>query len=395
MVVPAGGSGSTAGPPSGETVVSAPKPRPSPVEAPKVPPSGSPVVSTASVSAAMPPAGASAPHRLQRGGLPGVAWPHRAQSMAVTGTWADYAVPGGKSKDKCPSRLPRRRLPILPCTRIALAEFRRRMRVLSSCDLPSWARARSAATTGRSWRARDTTSPSSREALTSTPSAAPVSRSAARRSATSSCARAPNRTLRRSVMSTWSSSRSRPTTTRPPSPRSCRSLGPSSTVLTLQNGVDSAAELAAAVGEDTVVGGTTYIATALAAPGVIEQTGTHRRIIFGEVFGALPRMTDRVRAIEATLAAADIQAQAVEDGRIPIWEKFIFLVALAGFTGAARLPIGPIWQDAWCRAQFLEGCPRSREGRPRRRRSGRRRRRRSDPVLRRGDSGDDALVAAD
>ena len=31
-------------------------------------------------------------------------------------------------------------------------------------------------------------------------------------------------------------------------------------------------------------------------PGVIEQTGTHRRIVFGEVFGALPRMSDRVRA---------------------------------------------------------------------------------------------------
>ena len=39
-----------------------------------------------------------------------------------------------------------------------------------------------------------------------------------------------------------------------------------------------------------VVGGTTYIATALAAPGLIEQTGTHRRIVFGEVFGSLPRI---------------------------------------------------------------------------------------------------------
>ena len=133
-------------------------------------------------------------------------------------------------------------------------------------------------------------------------------------------------------------------------------LGPSSTVLTLQNGVDSAAELAAVAGEDKVIGGTTYIATALAAPGVIEQTGTHRRIIFGEVFGPLPQITERVRAIEAALAAADIQAQAVADGRIPIWEKFIFLAALAGFTGGARLPIGPIWQDSWCRAQFLEGA---------------------------------------
>jgi len=132
-------------------------------------------------------------------------------------------------------------------------------------------------------------------------------------------------------------------------------LGPSSCVLTLQNGVDSASELAAAAGEERVLGGTTYIATALAEPGVIEQTGVHRRIIFGEVFGVLPRMSERVRAIEAAFAGADIQGQAVEDGRIPIWEKFIFLVALAGFTGASRLPIGPIWQDPWCRAQLLEG----------------------------------------
>jgi 2-dehydropantoate 2-reductase len=133
-------------------------------------------------------------------------------------------------------------------------------------------------------------------------------------------------------------------------------LGPRSTVLTLQNGVDSVNELAAAVGEDRVLGGTTYIATALAGPGVIEQTGTHRRIIFGEVFGTLPALTDRVAGIERALSGADIQAEAVGDGRVPIWEKFIFLASLAGFTGAARLPIGAIWQDGWCRAQFLNGC---------------------------------------
>jgi 2-dehydropantoate 2-reductase len=130
----------------------------------------------------------------------------------------------------------------------------------------------------------------------------------------------------------------------------------STAVLTLQNGVDSAREVAAQVGEAAVIGGPTYIATALSAPGVIEQTGTHRRIVFGEVFGALPRMTDRVRSIHQALAGADIQAEAVGDGRVPIWEKFIFLVSLAGFTGAARLPIGPVWADPVVRAQFLEGC---------------------------------------
>jgi len=133
-------------------------------------------------------------------------------------------------------------------------------------------------------------------------------------------------------------------------------LGPGSCVLTIQNGVDAASALAAIVGEEAVLGGTTYIATALVAPGVIEQTGTHRRIVFGEVFGTLPRMTDRVRLIHEALAASDVQAEAVEDGRIPIWEKFIFLVPLAGFTGGTRLPIGPVWADPFIRSQFLEAC---------------------------------------
>jgi 2-dehydropantoate 2-reductase len=127
-------------------------------------------------------------------------------------------------------------------------------------------------------------------------------------------------------------------------------------VLTLQNGVDSVAEVAAVAGEARTLGGTTYIATALEAPGLIVQTGDHRRIVFGEVFGQLPRVTERVNRIHEAFAAADIQSAAVGDGRVPIWEKFIFLVSLAGFTGAARLPIGPVWGDPFTKAQFLAGC---------------------------------------
>ena len=139
-------------------------------------------------------------------------------------------------------------------------------------------------------------------------------------------------------------------------PRIAPMLEAGTTVLTLQNGVDSVAEVAAVAGRDAVVGGTTYIATALASPGVIEQTGTHRRIVFGEVFGELPHVSARVTRLHEALAGADIQSEPVGDGRIPIWEKFIFLVALAGFTGAARLPIGPLWSDPFVRERFLDGC---------------------------------------
>ncbi len=133
-------------------------------------------------------------------------------------------------------------------------------------------------------------------------------------------------------------------------------LGTGTNVLTLQNGVDSVAEVAAVAGEPRVIGGTTYIATALTAPGVIEQNGTHRRIVFGEVFGELPRISDRVQQIHEAFSGADIQSEPAPDGRVPIWEKFIFLAPTAGFTGAARLHVGPLRSDPFIREQYFSAC---------------------------------------
>ena len=63
-------------------------------------------------------------------------------------------------------------------------------------------------------------------------------------------------------------------------------VGDQTLVLTLQNGVDSADDVAQVVGERVVLGGAAYIATGVSRPGLIEQTGTHRKIVFGEVFGS-------------------------------------------------------------------------------------------------------------
>jgi 2-dehydropantoate 2-reductase len=130
-------------------------------------------------------------------------------------------------------------------------------------------------------------------------------------------------------------------------------VGSNTAVLTLQNGVDSVDQVAAVVGEAAVLGGATYIATAVTEPGLIDQTGTHRRIVFGEVFGDLPRLSERVRAIADVMIPADIHAEPVPDARVPLWEKFIYLAPFASFTGAARLPIGPVYTDPEGRAAFL------------------------------------------
>jgi 2-dehydropantoate 2-reductase len=129
-------------------------------------------------------------------------------------------------------------------------------------------------------------------------------------------------------------------------------VGPNTVVLTLQNGVDSVDEVAAVVGPRHVLGGTTYVATALEQPGLIVQTGVHRSIIFGEVFGDRSRISERVQRIADVMVPADIQVTAVADGLVPIWDKFVYLAPFSGFTGAARLPIGGIWPDAHVRDMF-------------------------------------------
>jgi 2-dehydropantoate 2-reductase len=133
-------------------------------------------------------------------------------------------------------------------------------------------------------------------------------------------------------------------------------IGANTVVLTLQNGVDSVDEVAAVVGEEHVLGGTTYVATALEAPGLIVQTGVHRTIIFGEVFGDRRRLSPRVQAIADVLAAADIHATPVPDARVPIWDKFVYLCPFSGFTGASRLAIGHIWKFPHVQEMFYAAC---------------------------------------
>ena len=130
-------------------------------------------------------------------------------------------------------------------------------------------------------------------------------------------------------------------------------VGEQTLVLTLQNGVDSSDEVAAVVGERAVLGGATYIATGVSRPGLIEQTGTHSKIVLGEVFGNRERVSDRVAALGRLLESADIEIETVADARVRLWEKLIYLCPFAAFTGAARLPIGGLWRDPATRDCFM------------------------------------------
>jgi 2-dehydropantoate 2-reductase len=128
-------------------------------------------------------------------------------------------------------------------------------------------------------------------------------------------------------------------------------VGPDTVVLSIQNGVLKDDILARAFGRTRVMGGVCYIATTIARPGVIGQTGALQRLVFGELGGeATPRAA---RFLEACLRGG-IKAELSRTIRRDIWEKFVFLVALSGTTTAMRSAIGQIRANAQTRAFLLD-----------------------------------------
>lgn len=129
------------------------------------------------------------------------------------------------------------------------------------------------------------------------------------------------------------------------------SLKPETAVISLQNGVTKDGVLKSILGPSHVLGGICYISSAIIQPGVIEQTGTIEKLLFGEYGG---EKTKRAEALLDTFREADIDAYLSEDIERTIWEKFVYLAAFSGLTSATRLPVGRIRENPKTRKLLLE-----------------------------------------
>jgi 2-dehydropantoate 2-reductase len=119
-------------------------------------------------------------------------------------------------------------------------------------------------------------------------------------------------------------------------------VGPSTLVVPFQNGVDSVTTLSKAVGPGHVAGGTTYIVSVVAEPGLIRH-GALGRLIFGAIDGA------RLAPLEALFdwcRRAKIDTVLSDQIMVEIWSKFARLTVFSGMTSAARLPLGPLREDS-------------------------------------------------
>jgi 2-dehydropantoate 2-reductase len=116
-------------------------------------------------------------------------------------------------------------------------------------------------------------------------------------------------------------------------------VGPETTVVPVQNGIDAAERIARVVGAGRVVGGLAAVSSVVAAPGVIEHRAGPDVIRVGELDGRASARTERV--VE-TLRNAGIKADLRPDIRVALWEKFVLICGLSGLTALTRLPIGTV-----------------------------------------------------
>src|SRR5690606_20636772 len=119
-------------------------------------------------------------------------------------------------------------------------------------------------------------------------------------------------------------------------------VGPQTTVVSLQNGVECDDILAETVGAARLIGGVAFIASSICKPGVIRHIGTMQRVVIGERTGG---SSPRVAALHEAMIGAGINAEISDDIERTIWEKFVFLVGLSATTTLMRTTIGPIRAD--------------------------------------------------
>src|SRR6266540_1133606 len=87
-------------------------------------------------------------------------------------------------------------------------------------------------------------------------------------------------------------------------------LKPETGVLSLQNGVDNEEKIAARIGLERVLGGVSFILAHIAEPGVVEQVGSVRRVVFGELDGS---RSERVTQLLAEFRKAGIDTDLAGD----------------------------------------------------------------------------------
>jgi len=137
----------------------------------------------------------------------------------------------------------------------------------------------------------------------------------------------------------------------PEAARAVRPLvGPITTVLPLQNGVDAVSQLVDEMGPEKVIGGLCRIVSFVVAPGHIRHAGFTPSIVIGERDN---QRTERIVRIEQVFRHAGLEIAIAPDIQVALWTKFLFISSFSGVGAVANAPAELLRTDPKWREQML------------------------------------------
>lgn len=101
-------------------------------------------------------------------------------------------------------------------------------------------------------------------------------------------------------------------------------IGRDTVVLPLQNDIESPERIGRVVGEEHVIGGTTYVSSRIESPGIIKEIWDHRAYL-GELDG---EPSSRTEQLLETFKRAEVAVEIPPDIQVAMWGKLLRVSAL-------------------------------------------------------------------
>ena len=119
--------------------------------------------------------------------------------------------------------------------------------------------------------------------------------------------------------------------------------------LPLYNGVDAPERISTIYPDNEVLEGCVYIVSMIDSPGVISKIGAYEKLFFGSSSASISKL----KALQSIFKNAAIESYLVDAIEETVWEKFIFISALASATSYLNQNVGEILNDESSRKLYF------------------------------------------
>jgi 2-dehydropantoate 2-reductase len=120
-------------------------------------------------------------------------------------------------------------------------------------------------------------------------------------------------------------------------------------ILPLYNGVDAPERISSLFPDNEVLQGCVYIVSMIVSSGIIKKMGIYEKLFFGSATAPITSLNK----LQSIFEKASIESYLVDDIEETVWEKFIFISALASATSYLDQNIGEILDSQSSREVYV------------------------------------------